>query len=74
MMTEITFVQNHIIKYVFDLGLAGELPGSDPDDPQSKDRGITISSEIKSQMQASTQLREILAKQGALPDSLKFLR
>ena len=25
MMTELTFVQNHIIKYIFDKGLSGEL-------------------------------------------------
>ena len=74
MMAELTFLQNHIIKYVFDLGLAGELCSCNPEDPESKECGITISSEIKSQMQASTQLGEILARQGALQDSIKFLR
>ena len=72
MMAELTFVQNHIIKYVFDLGLPGDLCNCIPDDPASKECGITISSEIKSQMQASVQLREVLAQNGALPDSIEF--
>ena len=72
MMTELTFVQNHIIKYVFDLGLAGDLCNCIPDDPASKGCGITISSEIKLQMHASVQLREVLARNGALPDSMEF--
>ncbi len=72
MMAELTFVQNHIIKYVFDLALAGDLCSCTPDDPSSKECGITISSEIKTQMHASVQLREVLARNGALPDSLVF--
>jgi len=74
MMTELTFVQNHIIKSVFDQGISGELTGCLPDDPRARESGVTISSEIKSQMAASTQLREVLAKNGALPESLVFIR
>src|SRR5271157_4664157 len=74
MMTELTFVQNHIIKFVFDKGLAGELVSCAPDDPLIKDCGVTISSEIKTQMAASKQLKDVLARNGALPDSLVFVR
>jgi hypothetical protein len=74
MMTELTFVQNHIIKYIFDKGLSGELCSCAPDDPISKECGITISSEIKTQMLASRQLKEVLARYGALPDTIAFLK
>jgi hypothetical protein len=74
MMTEITFVQNHIIKYVFDLGLTGELCECIPDDPSSSECGITISSEIKNQMLASNQLKEVMERYGALPETLVFVR
>lgn len=74
MMTELTFVQNHIIKYVFDLGLNGELGDVVPDDPKSSEIGITISSEIKDQMLASTQLREVLERHGALSETLTIVR
>ena len=73
-MAELTFVQNHIIKYVFDKGLAGELTGCAPDDPLVKESGVTISSEIKTLMSASKQLKEVLARNGALPESLAFVR
>jgi hypothetical protein len=74
MMTELTFVQNHIIKYIFDKGLSGELCSCAPDDPISRECGITISSEIKTQMLASRQLKEVLARHGALPDTIAFLK
>jgi len=69
MMMELTFVQNHIIKYVFDLGLNGELCECIPDDPASSECGITISSEIKNQMLASNQLRDVLERHGALSET-----
>ena len=72
MMTELTFVQNHIIKYIFDKGLSGELGSTAPDDPSSNERGITVSSEIKAQMLVSQQLKNVLAQHGALPDTLAF--
>jgi hypothetical protein len=74
MMTELTFVQNHIIKYVFDKGLSGELCNCAPDDPISRECGITISSEIKTHMFASRQLKDVLARHGALPDTITFLK
>jgi hypothetical protein len=72
MMSELTFVQNHIVKYIFDKGLSGELCSCAPDDPMSCECGITISSEIKAQMLISKQLRDVLAHHGALPDTLAF--
>ncbi|MHB8164678.1 MAG: hypothetical protein ACYDDV_10135 [Methanoregula sp.] len=74
MMTEITFVQNHIIKYIFDQGLSGELCDCIPDDPESRECGITISSEIKKHMLASKQFREALARNGALSDTVEFIK
>jgi len=74
MMTELTFVQNHIIKSVFDLGLSGELIGCEPDDAEASECGVTISSEIKKRTAASKQVRDVLARNGALPDSLTFIR
>ena len=74
LMTELTFFQNHIIKYIFDMGLSDELSCCEPDDPQVGESGITISSEIKAQMLASQQLRDILARHGALPDTLVFIK
>ena len=74
MMTELTFVQNHIIKYIFDQALSGELITCSPDDPQSSECGVTISSEIKVRMNASKQLRDVLAHHGALPDTLSFVK
>nr|WP_319375255.1 hypothetical protein [uncultured Methanoregula sp.] len=74
LMTELTFVQNHIIKQIFDKGLSGELCACEPDDPQARDCGITVSSEIKNRMAGSKQVREVLARCGALPDSLTFLK
>jgi len=70
MMTELTFVQNHIIKFIFDKGLAGELISCAPDDPLIKDCGVTISSEIKKQMAASQQLKDVLSHNGGLSESL----
>jgi hypothetical protein len=74
MMNELIFVQNHIIKYIFDKGLSGELCSCAPDDPSSRECGITISSEIKTHMLASRQLQEVLARYGALPDTIVFLK
>jgi hypothetical protein len=74
MMMELTFVQNHIIKYIFDLGLNGDLCDCVPDDPASCECGISISSEIKNQMLASKQLREVLERHGALSETLAFIR
>jgi len=73
-MTELTFVQNHIIKHVFDRGISGELSVCPPDDPRAKECGVTISSEIKTQMLASKQLKEVLARHGALADSIQLPR
>ena len=74
MMTELTFVQNHIIKYIFDKGLSGDLCSCAPDDPIARECGITISSEIKTQMLASRQLKEVLARYGALPDTISIVK
>jgi hypothetical protein len=74
LMTELTFIQNNIIKYIFDRGLSGELCSCEPDDPHARECGITISSEIKAQMLASQPLRDALARQGALPDTLVFIK
>lgn len=74
MMTELTFVQNHIVKSIFDKNLAGDMTVCAPDDPRSSESGITISSEIKAQMAASKQFKEVLSRNGALPESLVFLR
>ena len=74
MMTELTFVQNHIIKYIFDKGLSGDLCSCAPDDPISRECGITISSESKTQMLSSRQLKDVLARYGALPDTIAFLK
>ncbi len=72
MMAELTFAQNHIIKQIFDQALSGELITCTPDDPQSSQCGITISSEIKTKMSASKALRDVLARHGALPDTMSF--
>jgi len=72
MMTELTFVQNHIIKYIFDQALSGELITCVPDDPLSSECGVTISSEIKVRMNNSKQLRTVLANHGALPETISF--
>ena len=72
MMAELTFVQNHIIKFIFDRGLSGDLCSCTPDDPQASECGITISSEIRAQMNASKQLRDVLARHGALSETLSF--
>ena len=74
MMTEFTFVQNHIVKSIFDKNLAGDMTVCAPDDPRSSESGITISSEIKAQMAASKQIKEVLTRNGALPDSLVFTK
>lgn len=74
MMTELTFVQNHIIKTIFDTGLSGELVGCSPDEAEACGNGVTISSEIKKRMAASRQIRDVLARNGALPDSFMFIR
>ena len=69
MMMDITFVQNRIVKSVFDAGLSGE---SRSDIPGRDESGITISSEIKAQMLASGSLKEVLARNGALADTISF--
>jgi len=74
MMTELTFVQNHIIKCVFDQGISGELISCSPEDPHAKECGITISSEIKAQMLASKALKEVLVRNGALAETIAFYR
>jgi hypothetical protein len=74
MMTELTFVHNHIIKSIFDKNLAGDMTVCAPDDPHAREAGITISSEIKAQMMVSKQFHEVLAQNGALPESLVFVR
>ncbi|MDP3396478.1 MAG: hypothetical protein Q8S57_07430 [Methanoregula sp.] len=74
MMTELTFIQNHIIKFVFDKGMCGELCDCSPDDPESRVCGVTISSEIKKQMLASKQFKEALARHGALQDTVEFVK
>jgi hypothetical protein len=74
MMTEITFVQNHIVKSIFDKNLAGDMTVCAPDDPRSSETGITITSEIKAQMAVSKQFKEVLARNGALPESIAFVR
>lgn len=74
MMTELTFVQNHLIKSVFDTGLSGELVGCNPDDAEVSESGVTLSSEIKKRMAVSKPLRDVLARNGALPDSLTITR
>jgi hypothetical protein len=74
MMTELTFVQNHIIKDVFDHGLSGELCSCDPKDPLAKESGVSLSSVVKARMLASEPLKEVLARHGALTDSVVFCR
>jgi hypothetical protein len=74
MMTELTFVQNHIIKDVFDHGLSGELCTGDPDDPLTKECGVSLSSVVRTRMLASETLKEVLARHGALSDSIVFNR
>jgi len=74
LMAELIFVQNHLIKTVFDKGLAGTLSSNEPDNILASETGITLSSEIKRQMSVSEPLRDVLARNGALPDSLLFVR
>jgi len=74
LMTELTFVQNHIIKDTFDKGLSEDLMTCDPEDAHAKECGITISSIVKSRMLASKALKDVLARHGALPDSMTFGR
>ncbi|MFA6362460.1 hypothetical protein [Methanoregula sp.] len=74
MMTELTFVQNHIIKDIFDQELSGELCDCAPDDPLAKECGVSLSSLIKMRMLASITLKEVLSDNGAFPDSMVFTR
>jgi len=69
MMVDLTFVQNHIVKGIFDAGISGE---SRDEQQGREDVGITISSEIKAQMLASAKLKEVLARNGALADTILF--
>ncbi|MGB7993084.1 hypothetical protein [Methanoregula sp.] len=71
-MTELTFVQNHIIKSVFDQVLSGASVCCDPNDPLAKENGVSLGSVIMAQMIASKPLKEVLAHHGALPDSMVF--
>jgi hypothetical protein len=73
MMMDLVFVQNHIIKIIFDTGLAGKIPNYIPDDPLVREYGITLSSEIKRQMLASEPLKEVLERYGALPETMEFV-
>ena len=74
MMNELTFIQNHIIKFIFDQGMSGELCTCNPEDPESRECGITISSEIKKHMLVSKQFKEALARHGALSDTVEFVK
>jgi len=74
LMTELTFVQNHIIKDVFDRGLSGELCSCAPGDPLEKECGVSLSSVVRARMLASKMLKDVLARHGALPDSITFTR
>lgn len=74
MMTELTFVQNHIIKTIFDSGISGTLPGVPADDPLEKEIGVTISFLIRQRMQTSVQFRDVIARHGGFPDTLAFTR
>ncbi|MGB8308818.1 MAG: hypothetical protein WCE65_03175 [Methanoregula sp.] len=71
-MTELTFIQNHIIKTVFDQVLSGVPTCCDPNDPLAKETGVSLGSVIITQMVASKPLKEVLAKYGALPESMVF--
>lgn len=74
MMTELTFVQNHIIKDIFDRELSGEQCSCTPDDPLAKEWGVALSSIIRTKMLASNTLNEVLERHGALPESVVFTR
>jgi hypothetical protein len=74
MMTELTLVQNHIIKNIFDQGISGNLITYPPEDPRAKESGITIASEIKTVMIASKQLKEVLARNGAMADTMVIIQ
>ena len=70
MMTELTFIQNHIIKEIFDWALSGELSACSSDDPLAKECGIALSSVIIREMLASKTLKDVLERHGALPESM----
>ncbi len=74
MMTELTFVQNRIIKTIFDSGISGSLISTSGDDSHEKEVGVTISSLIRQRMQTSVQFRDVLIRHGAFPDTLAFPR
>ncbi len=71
-MTELTFVQNHIIKNAFDQILSGELCSCNPDDPLAKECGVSLASIVMARMNTSKMLKEVLAHHGGLPDSMVF--
>ena len=70
MMTELTFIQNHIIKEIFDWALSGELSACSSDDPLAKECGIALSSVIIREMLASKTLKDVFERHGALPESM----
>ena len=74
MMTELTSVQNHIIKFVFDLGMYGELCNCTPDDPEYLECGIIICLILKKYILASRQFKDALARHGAPLDSVVFIK
>jgi hypothetical protein len=74
MMTELTFVQNHIIKDIFDRELSGEPCSCAPDDPLAKECGVSLSSIVMKRMLASNTLKEVLSRHGGLQDSMVFIR
>jgi hypothetical protein len=71
-MTELTFIQNHIIKSVFDQVLSGIPVSYDPNDPHAKEIGVSLGSVIMEQMITSKPLKDVLAHHGALPESMIF--
>ena len=74
MMTELTFIQNHIIKEIFDWALSGELSTCSSDDPLAKECGVALSSIIIREMLASKTLKDALDRHGALSDSMAVSR
>lgn len=74
LMAELAFVQNHIIKYVLDTSLEGDLCTEAPDEAGLEATGITISYAIKELMLKSQELRQVLARHSALPDTMIFTK
>ncbi|WP_292370225.1 hypothetical protein [Methanoregula sp. UBA64] len=74
MMTELTFIQNHIIKEIFDWALSGELSTCSSDDPLAKECGVALSSTIMRELLASKTLKDVLDRHGALSESMAVTR